>query len=113
MDGLRVAVAQLAHTLGRAARGRGEHNVQAHALKECDDGAHAGRFARAGTAGEQQQLFLCRKLHGLPLERRILHALLALDLGDNALHAAQRVGLVREHRFDARGDIGLILPRLP
>ena len=112
MDGLRVAVAELAHALGGAARGGGEQNVQSHALEERDDGAHARRLARAGTAGQQQQFFLCRKLDSLTLERRVLHALLALDFFDDALDAAQGVGLVREHRLDARDNIGLILPRL-
>ena len=111
VDGLRVAVAELAHALGGAARGRGEQDIQAHALEERDDGAHARRLARAGAAGEQQQLLLCRKLNGLTLERRVLHALLALDLFDGALHAAQGVGLVGEYRLDARRDIGLVLPR--
>ena len=112
MDGLRVAVAELAHALGGAARGGGEQNVQSHALEERDDGAHARRLARAGTAGQQQQFFLCRKLDSLTLERRVLHALLALDFFDDALDAAQGVGLVREHRLDARDNVGLILPRL-
>ena len=113
MDGLRVAAAELAHALGGAARRRGEQDVQAHALEKRDDGAHARRLARAGAAGQQQQFFLCRKLDGLTLERRVLHALLALDLGDRALDAAQGVRLVREHRLDARDNIGLVLPRLP
>ena len=65
-----------------------------------------------GPAGQQQQFFLCRKLDSLTLERRVLHALLALDFFDDALDAAQGVGLVREHRLDARDNIGLILPRL-
>ena len=112
MDGLRVAVAELAHALGGAARGGGEQNVQSHALEERDDGAHARRLARAGTAGQQQQFFLCRELDSLTLERRVLHALLALDFFDDALDAAQGVGLVREHRLDARDNIGLVLPRL-
>ena len=112
MDGLRVAVAELAHALGGAARGRGEQNVQSHALEERDDGAHARRLTRAGTAGQQQQFFLCRELDSLTLERRVLHALLALDFFDDALDAAQGVGLVREHRLDARDNVGLILPRL-
>ena len=102
VNGLRLAVAQLAHALGGAARGRGKKDGKSHALEERDDGAHARRLARAGAAGEQQQLFLRRKLDGLTLERRVLHALLALDLGDDALHAAQCVGLVRKHRFDGR-----------
>ena len=80
VDGLRVAVAELAHALGGTARGRGEQDIQAHALEERDDGAHARRLARAGTAGQQQQFFLCRELDSLTLERRVLHALLALDL---------------------------------
>ena len=112
VDGLRVAAAELAHALGGAARGRGEQNIQAHALEERDDGAHARRLTRAGAAGQQQQFFLCRELDSLTLERRVLHALLALDLGDRTLYAAQGVGLVREHRLDARDNIGLILPRL-
>ena len=112
VDGLRVAVAELAHALGGAARGRGEQNVQSHALEERDDGAHARRLTRAGTAGQQQQFFLCRELDSLTLERRVLHALLALDFFDDALDAAQGVGLVREHRLDARDNVGLILPRL-
>ena len=111
VDGLRVARAQLAHALGGTARGRGKEDGKSHALKERDDGAHARRLTRAGAAGEQQQLFFCRKLNGLTLERRILHALLALDLFDGALHAAQGVGLVGEYRLDARRDIGLVLPR--
>ena len=80
MNGLRLARTQLAHALGGAARGRGKQDGKSHALKERDDGAHARRLARAGAAGEQQQLFLRRKLNGLTLERRVLHALLALDL---------------------------------
>ena len=112
VDGLRVAVAELAHALGGAARGGGEQNVQSHALEERDDGAHARCLARAGTAGQQQQFFLCRELDSPTLERRVLHALLALDFFDDALDAAQGVGLVREHRLDARDNIGLVLPRL-
>ena len=34
-----------------------------------------------------------------------------LDLGDDALHAAQCVGLVRKHRRNARDDIAFVLPR--
>ena len=95
VNGLRVAVTELAHALGGAARGGGEQNVQSHALEERDDGAHARRLARAGATGQQQQFFLCRKLNGLTLKRRILHALLALDFFDDTLDAAQGVGLVR------------------
>ena len=71
VDGLRLARAQLAHTLGGAAGRRQQQHLQPHTLKQRHNAAHGGGFAGTGTAGEQQHALFGRQLHRLPLLRRI------------------------------------------
>ena len=86
MDGLGLPGAQLAHALGRPARGGQQQNCQAHALQQGDDAPGGGGFAGAGAAGQQQHPAPGRQLHRPALLGRIGDALAGLHLGDDFVH---------------------------
>ena len=63
----RFLTGRLAQSLGRATGGRGQQDTRAHAPAELQDGAHGGRLARAGAAGEHGEPMGEGGAHGLAL----------------------------------------------
>ena len=102
MDGLGLPPRGLGHPLGRPARRRREQDASPLLLQDADDAVDERGLARAGAAGDDQELARGRLADGLLLLLGELYLLLFLEPGDRPLDVdADRTDLGPEEQADA------------
>ena len=102
----------LGHALGGAPGRRAEQGLQPELVEHGEDRADGGGLARAGPAGEHQQLMLQRKLQRLPLPRGVGDPLPDLQLLQELFGVEPVVVQAAAHGRKARGGVGLGLIEL-
>ena len=113
MDRLGLRSGELAHPLGRPARGGRQHHVQAHLPEQGRNGPDGGGLSGAGAAGENQHVFPGRQLHGLALLGGIGDALGPFQLVHRPPGGDPALGLRRQQGLQAQLGGALRLPQPP